>query len=187
MEQERIKALLDKFYEGTTSEEEEAQLRQFLSDNPAYGALLPEAGYLAAFRSSIPEPSENFTSDLEAVTHMEITMSSPGRRLRYTIAAAAAVALLTGSYFLFNYLRPYEMKDTYSDPEIAMAEVKNILTVVSYNMKTGTEPLSSIRTMNIVPETINGLGRINRSVMTNLDKLNYLNKYNILTKTTEDN
>ncbi len=34
MEQERIRELLNKYYEGGTSEEEEAQLKEYLSDPP---------------------------------------------------------------------------------------------------------------------------------------------------------
>ena len=40
MEQEKIKELLGKFYEGTTSEEEEALLKECLAD-PAMVVALP--------------------------------------------------------------------------------------------------------------------------------------------------
>ena len=51
MEQEKIKELLSKFYEGATSEEEEALLKEYLAD-PAMASLFPEAEYLAASREA---------------------------------------------------------------------------------------------------------------------------------------
>ena len=42
MEQEKIKELLGKFYEGATSEEEEALLKEYMAD-PAMVSLFPEA------------------------------------------------------------------------------------------------------------------------------------------------
>jgi hypothetical protein len=102
-----------------------------------------------------------------------------------TIAAAAV--LLIGTYLLFDYLRPDHMRDTYSDPEIAMAEVRSILTTVSQNMNTGTEPLGSIRVMSVTPEAMGEFGRLNKAVGRNLDKLRYLNGLNTTTNTKNNN
>jgi hypothetical protein len=174
MEQEKIKELLSKFYDGATSEEEEAQLREYLSD-PSVSLLFPEAEYFLTCGSAIPEPSAGFPEKLEAVTHVEKKMASRGRAVRYSMTIAAGMALLLGSYFLFHYLRPVPMKDTFSDPTMAMAEVRNILTVVSKNMNTGTEALGSIRAMGIAPDPIGEFGRINKKVENNLGRLRYLN------------
>ena len=75
MEQEKIKELLSKFYEGTSSEEEEARLKDYLAD-PAVASLFPEAEYVAAFRTVVPEPSADFLNKLEAVTHRDRKMTS---------------------------------------------------------------------------------------------------------------
>ncbi|MGB8357966.1 MAG: hypothetical protein WCD55_05045 [Bacteroidales bacterium] len=174
MEQEKIQKLLGKFYEGTTSEEEEAQLREYLSD-PLVSSLFPEAEYFMTCRSAVPEPSEGFREKLEAVTRTGRKMAPRGKALRYSMTIAAGAALLLGSYFLFDYMRPQHMKDTFSDPMMAMAEVKNILTVVSNNMNTGTESLGSIRAMSMTPEAMSEFGRINKEVENDLGRLRYLN------------
>jgi len=185
MEQEKIKELLGKFYEGATSEEEEALLKEYLAD-PAVASLFPEAEYLAASREAVPEPSAGFMNKLEAVTHRERKMTSREEMLRYSMAIAATAVLVIGTYLLFDYLRPYRMHDTYSDPEIAMAEVRSILTTVSQNMNTGTEPLGSIRAMSITPEAMGEFGKLNKAVGKNLDKLRYLNELNTTTNTTKN-
>jgi len=186
MEQKKIKELLSKFYEGSTSEEEEAQMREYLSD-PSVSSLFPEAEYFLKCRCAVPEPSWGFMDKLETVTHTERKMSPRGKALRYSMTIAAGAALLLGSYFLLDYLRPQQMKDTFSDPAIAMAEVRNILTVVSNNMNTGTEALGSIRAMSIAPDAIGEFGRINKKVENNLGRLRYLNGLKAPVNATENN
>jgi len=185
MEQGKIKELLNRFYEGTASEEEEEQLKECLSD-PAVASLFPDAEYIAAIRTEIPEPSADFPGKLEAVTHRERKMTSRQEMVRYSITVAATAVILIGTYLLFDYLRPDSMRDTYSDPEIAMAEVRSILTTVSYNMKTGTEPLGSIKAMSIAPEAMGEFGKLNNAVGKNLDKLRYLNGLNTTTNATNN-
>jgi hypothetical protein len=187
MEQEKIKALLDKFYEGNTSVEEEAQLREYLHDHSIAGTLSPEADYMSLYQCNVPEPSDNFRERLESVIHTATGNPVYGRILRYTLRIAAVAVLVTALYFLADYLRSGEMKDTYSDPHIAMAEVKNILTVVSNNMKAGTQPLGSIRTMNIAPEAISPIGKINSTLGKSLQNLRYLNNLNTNEKDIQNN
>lgn len=187
MEQEKIKALLDKFYEGNTSEEEEAQLREYLRNHSTQPSLSPEADYMSLYRSNVPEPSGNFDRRLESVTHPEASLPAFQRILRYTLKTAAAVAVVTALYFIADYLKPREMKDTYNDPVVAMAEVKNILTVVSNNMNAGTRPLASIRTMNIAPEVMNPIVKINNTLGKSLQNLRYLNNLNTNEKNIQNN
>jgi hypothetical protein len=183
MEQEEIKALLDRFYSGTTTIEDEDRLKECLAD-PACSHLYPnEKEYFNTQNLPIPEPSDEFLISLEAITQKEKKLASPGLILRYSISLAAGIALLVGSYFLIDYLRPHDWSDTYTDPALAMAEVKAILTTVSSNMKTGTEPLSSMKTMTIAPETMKDLGMMNDILGKNLDKLRYLNNLNTPPKT----
>lgn len=174
MEQEKIQALLDKFYQGNTSEEEEEQLREYLHDTSRAGSLSPEADYMSLYRSSIPEPSDDFSERLESITHSVARIPVYGRVVYFAVRIAAAAVIVAGLYFFIDYLRSGGLKDTYNDPELAMAEVKNILTVVSHNMKAGTEPLGSIKTINIAPEAMSPLGKINSTLGKSLQNLRYL-------------
>lgn len=220
MEQERIRELLDKFYEGKTSEEEEAQLRSYLSDPGVSSSPGIESSYLAGMSREVPEPSEGFYDRLEAVTRGEAEMTRMSSRtnehpstdiplrsdinsqagepprtlmtprrgiMRYAISVAAAAAIMTGVYLIFDYTDRMEMRDTYKDPEIAMAEVRSILMTVSEKMTTGTEPLGSINSMNIAPGTLDELGKINSMVGENLSRLRYLDLVDGSEKNTENN
>jgi hypothetical protein len=192
MEQDKIRELLDKYYQGNTSAEEEAQLKSFLADPAVASSLRKESGWLAEMSAEVPEPSENFYARLEALTRHDTATGTrmthmPGEspqtrmtplrgRLRYAMGLAAAAAVMTGAYLLFNYMGRMEIQDTYKDPEIAMAEVRSILMSVSEKMTSGTEPLGSINSMNIAPGTLDELGKINSVVGESLSRLRYLDR-----------
>ncbi len=176
MEQERIRELLDRYFEGNSSEEEEIQLREYLSD-PALSSTARNAyGYVPGMVPEIPEPSEDFYERLEEIDFRPAEIPRRGRMLRYAVGTAAAAAILTGALLLFDYLGRGEMRDTYKDPQIAMAEVMNILLAVSEKMTTGTEPLGSINSINTAPESLSGFKILNTVVEDNLSKLRYLDR-----------
>lgn len=192
MEQEKIRDLLNKYYEGNTSAEEEAQLKSFLADPFVDSSLRHEIGWLTEMSTEVPEPTEGFYARLEEVTRHDnargtrmaplpgesprTRMAPPRSILRYAMGIAAAAAVMTGAYLLFNYMGRMEMNDTYKDPEIAMAEVRSILMSVSEKMTSGTEPLGSINSMNIAPGTLDELGKINSVVGESLSRLRYLDR-----------
>ena len=176
MEQERLRELLNKYFEGGTSEEEEAYLKESLSDPALSSALRSEYGYLPEMTSVIPEPSEGFDRRLEAVTHREIAMSPRQRLAGYARVTAAAAAIFAGAYLIFNYTDRRELNDTYKDPALAMAEVRNILLAVSEKMTTGTEPLGSMNSMNTAPAALSGFKLLNSVAGDNLSPLRYLDQ-----------
>ena len=175
MEREKIKELLRKYYDGLTSPGEEELLRDMQDSPEAAEEFSTDKIVLSVGGTKVPEPSPQFMRNLEAVTlHGESGRSS--RRLyRYALSVAAGIALMLGSYYIFRIAASGEPEDTYNDPELAMAEVRNILLNVSQNLNTGTGALKSINTMNIVPGTIDEMGRRARSIDRSLSRLRYLN------------
>lgn len=184
MEQEEIKALLDRFFRGETSEEEEAKLREHLSDPAFRDHFQAVNDYLSINSSTVPDPSEGFFKKIEAVTLTEKKIYRLSPALRYAISVAAVAALLIGSYIILDKMQSHDWTDTYDDPELAMAEVRSILTMVSGNMKTGTEPLGTMRSLSIAPSAMKDIGRLNDAVDNNLGRLRYLNNLENTPKTT---
>jgi hypothetical protein len=174
MEYDRVRELLRRYYEGLTTEEEEAHLSELLSD-PSIQSLFPEERHLASMSSAVPEPSDGFYDRLTDVTHRELHMRPGHRLLRHAATVAAAAVILAASWMLLNQYGPQAVKDTYTDPQIAMAEVKSILTDVSRKMNTGMEELEPMRRITEAPEAVGEMSRINSIVEDNLAKLRYLN------------
>lgn len=178
MEREKTEELLRKYYDGLTSSEEEARLRDLLDASGADDVFASDRILLSAGRTVVPEPSVEFMRNLEAVTLHGEHPRVRRRPYRHALSLAAGIALLLGSYFIFRTVNASEPADTFSDPELAMAEVRNILLNVSQNMNTGTGALSTISTMSVLPGAMNEMGRTVRSVDRSLSRLRYLNVLN---------
>jgi len=179
MEPDKIIELAEKYYEGLTSEDEEAQLRRYLSDPSLPPSLKAEYGYLLEQALVIPDPSCDFDERLDALTRTETRLASGRRLARYSLRIAATVALVVAAYFIADYIGNNRMRDTYSDPRIAMAEVKSILALVSENLNAGTEELKSVSSLRKAPEAMEEVSRMNRVLDENLGKLRYLNLLDI--------
>lgn len=177
MEQEKIRELLDRYFNGETNEEEELLLKECLSDPALPEALREEYGYLPYIMVPVPEPSEGFTARLEAVTHREARLKTSGSLLRLVAGSAAAAAIIAGVWLAFRFAAPHA-RDTYSDPLIAMAEVREILLDVSGKMNSGAEQLGQISAIAKKPEELQGLDRIGNIVAGNLSRLRYLGELN---------
>lgn len=187
MEQERIRELLNRYYEGRTSEEEETHLKEYLSDPSLSSSARAEFGQIPGMAPEIPEPSADFYERLGELPFVSTEQGLRRRVIRVAISTAAAAAILTGAWLLFDNLGKGRMQDTFKDPEIAMAEVKDILLAVSAKMTEGTAPLSSINSMKIAPEALSGFGKINSVVEDNLSKLRYLDQLTGSQKKTDNN
>lgn len=174
MEQEKIKELLGKYFEGLTSEEEELMLKELVKSSSLQETFGEEFGYLASPPPIIPEPSEGFEDRLEGVTHVTATIRSPRLRLAWLTAISAAVAVIAGIWILYGIFREPRTRDTFSDPVIAMAEVKNILFSVSERMNAGTSQLQQVGEFAHRPDELEGLSAINNLVGKNLSRLRYL-------------
>jgi len=175
MEQEKIRELLGRYFNGETDEEEELLLKEQLRDPALPEEIREEYGYLADLTVPVPEPSEGFTARFMAVTHSEARLKSSGGLIRLLAGMAAAAAVLTGVWLAFRFAAP-TTKDTYSDPLIAMAEVREILLDVSGKMNSGTSGLGQIGTITRAPEELEGMARIGDIIGRNLSRLRYLDE-----------
>lgn len=163
MEREKTEELLRKYYDGLTSPEEEVRLRDLLDSTGDDGEFASDRLLLSAGRTGVPEPSVDFMRNLEAVTRQGEPRGVLRRLYRYSLTVAAGIALMLGSYFIFRSVSAGEPADTFSDPELAMAEVRNILLNVSQNMNTGTGPLSTINTYDRSLSRLRYLNDLNRA------------------------
>lgn len=146
MKEEFLKELLDRYYDGQTSLEEEQMLKQYFSGND----LLP--GYEAdrdIFRvwntQSVPSPAPDLESRI--VTAVD-SMGEGKAGFRFRIGRitysgiAAGLLLLIAAYFLLK--QRSEPSDTFSDPRIAYVETMRVLSQVSERLNTGTASLKDV-------------------------------------------
>jgi hypothetical protein len=176
MNPEEARQLLEKYYNGESSLEEEERLKEFFCKDDIPEDLAPEKDIFKYFAQSslIPEPSAGFEnriiSTLEPADNKSIIT---GRRRLYGIISgiAAGLLVLTSLYFLFDNRN--ELEDTYSDPEIAYVEAMRILYDVSERLNDGTKALESLNILE--SETKKSIETLNKSASTIKEKLEPLN------------
>ncbi len=150
MELVEIKVLLEKYYEATTSLDEEKTLRRFLKDYHGNDSQLVEAKQMFLFFGK--ESEDAVTIDFESVINKET--SSKTRRL-YGFASAIAASLIIGLSLLFllktsnpPVIYAYVNGQAITDKEQAIQYSKQALSTISTNLNKGTSGLNYMNKMN---------------------------------------
>ncbi|MCX6303278.1 MAG: hypothetical protein NTW82_13965 [Bacteroidia bacterium] len=166
MKEERLKELLEKYYNGDTSLSEEEDLRKYFSGDDILDGYEAEKEIFSHYSCAdvIPVPSADFEERIKKVvydTEKNKSSISVRKRYIYILSSAAAILLLIGSYFLF-FPQP-KQEDTFSDPKLAYAETMRILNEVSVKLNKGTQALKPIGKIQIA--TLTGMRSIDRSAV----------------------
>jgi hypothetical protein len=181
MKEELLKELLEKYYNGETSIEEELRLKEYFSGKdvlPGYEAE-KEIFRLYSASGQIAAPDDELETRIKiAIDHLEEPkMNRTPIIRRYTVMSiAAGLLILIASYFMLKHHS--EPKDTFSDPRLAYAETMKILTEVSYKLNKGTSALEPVR--KVARAAQSGLGSVSKSasVLTgNLKQIRMLDKF----------
>jgi len=176
MNSEGIKQLLEKYYEGATTSEEELLLKKFFSGENIPPDLSNDKEIFRYYMqmAEIPEPSTKFEERIISAIDRENEKIAgfKRRKLFGTLSGiAAAMLILAGTYFFFT--NRSEPRDTYSDPEVAYAETMKILYDVSARLNHGTQALGQIGALQ--DETQKTLKTISRSTAVMEEKMKPLN------------
>lgn len=180
MKTEDLKRLLEKYHNGDITEQEEILLRDCFKFEEVPDTFRPEKEIFDFYLSEdkIPDPSVGFEERLMA------SIDSRSRREGHTVyrrlilsAAGIAAGLLVifGSWFFL--MRSGSTKDTFTDPELAYAEVMKILHDVSYRFNQGTAALEPMNRIQEIAGT--SLATIKRSTIKieeNLKTLEYFTR-----------
>jgi hypothetical protein len=178
MKEEELKRLIEKYYNGETTVEDEHALRDFLSKNNVPDGYEAEKEIFSYYDSSqeIPEPSIDFEARILAGIDASERNAVSQRIRRYflpLLSAAAGLLILAGSYFFF--IKHTERLDTFKDPEIAYAETIKILRDVSSQLNHGAQVLEPVGKMNEMKiRSVESLNKSARIVEKNLKSLSYL-------------
>lgn len=187
MNSHEIEKLLEKYFSGESTLEDEKALREFFSrdDVPAnLVKLRPYFGFLQAERS-IELPNADFDARITSrLKEPKLVRLMDLRRpwIYWVSGVAASVLILVAVFVRFDPLtRP--VKDTYQDPQVAYHEATKILLFVAGKFNKGAsrlEPVSRIETginsLKPVSALNKGLSEINRLEI--LDTTNEQNTIN---------
>ena len=145
MEYQTIEEILNRYFEGESTLEEETMLKEYFShsDFPAEHRGMKELFqyFDEANREAIPDL--DISSHLDSVIENEWKKETRNR-FRHVVAwvgSAAAVLVLT--FGIYQYMEKPEtvIKDTYKDPKMAYLETRRALMMVSRTMNRNTANL----------------------------------------------
>lgn len=166
MNAKELDQLLEKYYSGGSTKEEEIILKDYFSGDIILSGYEAEREIFRYYKTEkeIPEPSPDFEERIIAGVEGAGTKERTLNYRRYllpAIGAAASILIIAGSYLFLN--RDGEMKDTFSDPQIAYLETRKILLDVSLKMNQATRELEPVGKMNEMTEK--SFSAINKSTV----------------------
>jgi hypothetical protein len=151
----RIEELLEKYYRGETTTDEEKELRRFFAGGDVPRQLAAEAGlfgyYAREREDALSGEMEERLEKMVAGSRKRIPVVGMRHRYYWLSGAAAAILILIGMLVdrqIRENTSPQVRKDTYEDPYIAYVEAKRVLYMVSETMNKGREPLQNLEKLN---------------------------------------
>jgi hypothetical protein len=175
MKRVELDRLIERYYKGESTEEEEQVLRELFQGDNAPEGYNAEKAFFGYYKSAedIPEPSNAFETRIMAA----IDASDPERKSlklsRFflpSLGAVATVLILFGSWFFF--IHTSDSEDTFTDPEIAYAETMKILLDVSAKMNRGAIALEPVRKIDqMATQSIKTIKRSTGKIGKNLEDL----------------
>jgi hypothetical protein len=177
---DKVRKMLERFYQGESSLEEERLLEQYFSSTAVPEEMLPDRELFQALRTEedpviIPE---GLNDRIIGVLDREERKEQRSRRISlYSLSGlAAGILALIAVYVFFlrtddpGLLASQEQVDTYSDPQDAYEEAKRTLAYVSQKLNQGTSGLDHMKQA----------GRTSSQSMRSLSKINKANKELVL-------
>ncbi|MFT6709190.1 MAG: hypothetical protein ACJATF_004054 [Flavobacteriales bacterium] len=137
-----VKSLLEKYWKGESTLEEEEELRDYFKQETIAAEL---EQYRSLFNYFGNQQSVSMNGGIKTQVAEEKLPERKTASMRSLFwKVAAAVVLLIGSYSVYNNVSTIQPKalvweDTYETEEEALAKVKEVLLMVSRKMKKGTD------------------------------------------------
>ena len=149
MMKKNIEELINKFYEGASTREEELFLTEyFLNEENIDEHWKEEQKLFCLLHESQIKIPEGLSERLEkSIMQMDVPKKIQPRKqsLFYWISSAAAVALLCiGLFFTTRESSPKEMADTFSSPEEAALVAEQTLAFMSQQLNKGLNKVNDV-------------------------------------------
>ncbi len=150
MNTDKLTQLLEAFYDGTTTIEEEQELYQYFTSADVPEELEAEKRvFLGLYNLSADDDIEvpsSLSNKLSSLIDDLSEKEKPKRRSimirRVSAIAASLLLLISVGLFILNDRHPHSvLADTYTDPEEAYIETQKTLQLISSTLNDGMKPL----------------------------------------------
>ena len=170
---EKVRKMLERFYQGETTLEEERWLQDYLSSTTVSEEFLADKELFIAFKGteeSISVPGDLNSKILETIDREEHRQLKSRRISLFSLSGLAAGLLALIAVYVFFLrtdnsvqLAEYQMVDTYEDPMDAYEEAKKTLAFVSNKLNAGTSEIKHMQQVSKrTTEPLRSLSKINK-------------------------
>ena len=176
---QEIEKLLEKYYNGETSLDEERELRKFFSSGevPArwkhLGVYFAFTGEEKELRLENPEFDARISNTMEG-TRISKILDFQRPWIYWVAGVAASVLILVAIFVKFD---PFStrLEDTYENPEVAYVQAKKVLLYVSSKMSNGTKNLEPVGKFSQGLSEVQPVASYNKS-LSGIEKLSEVDK-----------
>ena len=170
---EKVRKMLERFYLGETTLEEEKWLQDYFSSTTVPEELIPDKELFQTFGSSnetITVPGDLNKKILERLEKEERRELRTKRISLFSLSGLAAGLLVLIAVYLFflrtedtTRLAANQWSDTYEDPVEAYQEAKRTLAFVSAKLNSGTSELKHVQQVSKTAiDPLKSLSKINK-------------------------
>jgi hypothetical protein len=182
MNLQEIERILNKYYNGESSLEEEAMLMDYFSRNEVPNGLKTIRDQFLYMQSQskieLPEETERKINEkIESTRIISLFRTRRSRIIAISGVAATILLLITVFMQLNTYTRRFN--DTYSDPEVAYTEARKILTFVSGQFNRGTREVGNISKFQTGLKDVSKVDKLNKQ-MENISRVQDLDDVKML-------
>lgn len=168
-----IRRLLEKFYQGESTLEEERKLQQYFDSTAVPEELVPDKELFEAIgegTGSVEVPEDLNGKILSSIDRLEKKETRTRRISVYSLSGLAAGLLVMIAVYLFflrddnrSLIASNQMTDTYEDPMQAYEEARKALVYVSNKLNTGTSELEQVKQVSkMTTAPLQSLSKINK-------------------------
>jgi hypothetical protein len=181
-----IQVLLEKYFEGETTLEEDQALLDYFSGENIDSKLRHYQQQFLLLKSG-REPlvfDPEFESRLAGLIKGQGEIPQREHKTPWItrLAVAATIAVLIGiSGVLFLNKEWHKEEDTFSDPQLAYAEAQKTLLYVSQKMNQGMKPLNAVSKINAGAKSLKSLKKLDHS-LDMLNRVSFMNQSSNLKK-----
>jgi hypothetical protein len=170
---EEIRKLLDRFYLGETTLEEEQVLQEYFSSSSIPEELLHDRDLFRSLgdaSDSVPVPEGLNQKILDVIDQQEKKLVRTRRISVFSLSGLAAGLLVVIALYVGYFredgtgrLASHQMSDTYEDPQDAYEEARRTLAYVSTKLNTGTSELEHVvKASKTTSDPLKSLSKINK-------------------------
>ena len=162
MEKKEVKQLLQRYFEGASSEKEEDILKSYFKSEDVPKEFQEYKEFFNGISGLSKITDDNIENEImDHILELEVKNKSGYRRLYLAITGiAASLLIILGGILLRQQPKPF--KDTYNNPEVAYDYATKTLAYVSEKYNSGIEKLAHFETLqNAVEPLKQGMKTVN--------------------------